>query len=147
MEVAVVGRGIFDGEQAVVFAYLGFYTVVGIDPMQGSFHLAVGSCHAAFALGVVLGFNLNDISILILLAADTLDDISVLQAHFFSGSHAEELLGSVFHEVGSFNPEITRERDDVCSGCLILGIVDGLELLGLFFGIVGNDELHGVEYG
>ena len=33
----------------------------------------------------------------------------------------------------------------MCAGLLVLGIVDSLHLLALSFGIVGDDQLHGVK--
>ena len=114
--------------------------------MQGALHLTVGAGHAALALGIVFGLNLNDAAVGVFLTAEAFDDVGILQSHFLSGRHSEEFLRCVFHEVGALNPEVARERDGVASCGLILGVVDGVELLGLALGVVGDDELHGVEH-
>ena len=145
--------GVLACPQATVVAHLAGDAVCLAYPVQGlALDLAVGSGHAATALGVVGGVYACDVALGILLYAlggvfVALDDVGVLQAHLLAGTKAHELLATVLHEVLALDVEFTREADDVCAGVLVLGVVDGLHLLHLSFGIVVDDEAHGVYHG
>ena len=146
MEVALVGRGILDKEEAVVLAHLSLDAMLAAHPVERTFHLAVGTLHAAAARGIVFGMNLNDLAISILRATGALHDVGILQTHLLARRHAEELLRRILHEVGTLNPKLTAEGNLVGSVGFVLRIVHSLHLLGLTLGIVGDDELHGVEH-
>ena len=157
---AVLLLVLFDGiarvlacPQAVVVAHLAGYAVCLAHPMQGlALYLAVGAWHAATAVGVVGGMYAGDVALGILLYAlcgilVALYDVGVLQAHLLAGAQSHELLAAVLHEVLALYVEFAREADDVCAGVLVLGVIDGLHLLHLSFGIVVDDEAHGVNHG
>ena len=115
--------------------------------MKGlSLDFSVCSGHSALAFGIVCAVNFHDVAFVVLLQAGAFDDVGVLQAHFLSGSQTHEFLFCHFHEVIAFNPDFAAEGDFVCAVGLVFGIVYGGHLLGLSFGIVGDDNLHRIQY-
>ena len=121
--------------------------MLAADPMQGlALYLAVGAGQSAARLGVVGALDLRDAAVGILRASGTHYYICVLQAHFLAGSQTHEFLLSLFLEVVALNPNLAAEGNLMGSVGLVLGIVDRGEQLGLAFGIVRDDDLHGVEH-
>ena len=120
--------------------------MVGRNPVQGSLHLAVGTFHSALADRIVFCLNLDDVSFCILGASGTLHNIGIFQTNLLAGSHAEELLWSIFHEVATLYPQILAEGNGVCTVSLVLRIVDSFHFLALSLRIVGDNEFHRVEY-
>lgn len=97
--------------QAAVVAYFARYAVGTAYPMQClALDAAVGSRHAAAAVGVVCGMDACDVAILILLDAlggvfITFDDICVLQAYLLAGAQSQEFLSAILHEVLALDVE------------------------------------------
>ena len=83
------------------------------------------------------------------------DNVGILQTHLLARTKAQELLATVLHKVFSLNKEFAGEADSVCvvfENRLSLfvadfWIIDGLHFLYLSFGIVVDDEFHGIDNG
>ena len=77
-----------------------------------------------------------------------LDYISIFQTHFTVGLQAEELLGSIFHEIGAFDVEFACERDlagrSFRLGGNSCGVEGAVEPFHLPFRVVGDGKLDGV---
>ena len=150
-EVALVGAGILDGEEAVVETNLGLDGVLTVDPMQRlTLDFAVSTGHSATRLGVVGGIDGSDVSLSILVAGVlfvALDDVGVLQTHLLARSQTLELLFSHLHEVAALYPELAAEGDGMRAVGLVFRVVDGLHLFRLTLGIVGEHQFDGVEHG
>ena len=114
--------------------------------MERAFHLTVSSLHARLRVGIVLCVDFLDCAVFCFLATRALHDVSILEAHFLTRHHTEELLWSVFHEVFTLHPKFAAESHCVCAVCFILRIVDCCHFLRLTFRIVRDDKLHRMEH-
>ena len=129
-----------EGEEAVVVADLEFLRVRNGNPVDRPLD---GAPFAGYRMrGRIVGaLQLNDLAISIFDYLIALDDIGVLEADLTVRLEAEELLGSVFHEVGPVDVEFTGERD-AAGGTLRLGRVQrAVEPFDLAFRIVGEGDL------
>ena len=147
MEVALIGGWILHAEESVILSDLSLDTMVSAHPVKRALDLAVGTRHTALAVGIIRALDLDDVAVSVFLASGAHHDVGILQSHLFARCHAEELLRCLLHEVSTLDPQVAGEGDGVCAGLLVLGIVDSLHLLALSFGIVGDDQLHGIEDG
>ncbi len=85
--------------------------------------------------------------LLVLDHAGALDEIGVAQAHFAAGREAEEFLGRIFAEILLLDVEHLGEGHFARAGGGVFGIVDGVHLFGLVFGIVVDDHLERAQDG
>ena len=120
-------------------------------PVQGlTLDLAVRARQSATRLRIVCAVNGSYIAVLVLITGMllvTLDDVGVLQAHLLAGSKTHKLLLCLLHEVIALNPDLTAKLNGMCTIGLVLGIVDGCQLLRLSLRIVGDDHLHRIQNG
>ena len=116
-------------------------------PVQGTFYFTVSVRHTATGIRIVFAIYLGNLTVLVFLAARTFYDIGVLQTNFLSRCHPEIFLGSVFHEVLTFHPQLTAELDRMAAGFRIFRVVDGFQLLDLSFRIVGDNQFHRIDHG
>ena len=85
------------------------------------------------------------------MTVDSVDYFTNDQAVFFrtegeiAGVKALVLFDGFFHKVLSLDPALAREGDGSCAVLGAVWIVFDLKLLGLALGIVGDDELYGVN--
>ena len=75
------------------------------------------------------------------------DDVAILQAYLLARSQTHVFLLGNLHEVVALDPQVSAEGDCVCAVSLVLGIVYCSHFLCLVFRIVGDNQLHGVQYG
>ena len=120
--------------------------MVGAYPVQCALHLAVGTIHAALAVGVIFCLDFGDVAVLVFGASRAFHDVGIFQAHLFSGSHAEEFLRCILHKVVTLNPEISAEGDGVCAVSLVFRVVHRFHLFGHALRIVGNHQFHRVHH-
>ena len=114
--------------------------------MQRTFHFAVGSIHSALAIGIIFRLNFDDVTLCIFCTAVTFHDIRAFQAYLLTRRHTEKLLRSILHKVFFLYPKITRKGNRVRTIRLVFRIVDAAHLFCLTFGIVGNNQFHGINH-
>jgi len=140
-----VGVG-FRGEHLFVQAHFRGHGVTGADPVDSALDLAAVGAGAAAGGGVVGAVQLDDVAVLVLddfLAGDV---VGVAQAHFHAGSEAEVLLGRIFAEVVTVDPQFAAEGHLAAAEGLVFGMQGLFEFFHLVFGVVGDDYLDGVEH-
>ena len=145
-EIALFGRGVLAGKEPVVQTNLGIDGTVALHPVDSRFGLAVSALGSGFAVQVHVGINSGDITLRVLVATGSANDIGILQAHLApAGAQAEEILGSVLHEVGALYPQFLAERHLARTQCLDSIDVLCHNRLGAF--VVVQDKTDGVEDG
>ena len=137
---------VLDGEESVVEAYLGLECMRGRHPMDGALDATVTFGHTGLCLRIIFGIDLRHLARFVLLATGAADDVGAAQTHLLTGREAIVILRSLLHEVLALDIEFAGEGDRVCAFGEVLRVVDGLHHLDLPLGIVGDDELHGVEH-
>ena len=113
-------------------------------------NLAVCTRHATTGLWVVGGIDSGDVAFCILVTGVflvALDDIGVLQSYLLARCQALELFLGHFLEVAALNPQLATKGNSMRAVSLVLRVVDSLHILILSFGIVGDDQLDGIEHG
>ena len=148
-EILLVAFGVvrFIGlKQVVVDPRFDVDSVFGVDPVEGALHLAacIGAA-AALAFRVVRAVQLDDVAGFVLDDVFTLDDIAVFQADFLARSQAEELLNRFFHEVVLFDVDGLAEGNLTGAHGFVFLIVFRRYRFRLAVGIVGNDDLQGID--
>ena len=100
----------------------------------------------AASIGIICTVDFGNIAFGILYHILTLYYISALQTHLATGSQTEELLWRILHKVVAFYVYLPRERHLVCACGAVLRIVFHLYSLSLTFGIVGDNDFHGIHH-
>ena len=115
--------------------------------MERTFDLAHTARHTALGFGVVFAIDFNDVTVFVLLTAGTLDDVCTLETHFFVGRKAEIFLGRILHKVVALDIDFAAERHFVGTTIRVFRIVLHFDIFDSVFGIVGDNDFHGVEHG
>ena len=121
--------------------------MVGRYPVEGTFHLSVGTFHAALTIRIIFCLYLDDIAILIFRATSAHHDIGIFQTNLFAWSHTEEFLWSILHEVITLNPKILAEGNGMCAISFVFRIVYGYHLFRHILRIIGDHQFYRVHHG
>src|SRR5579884_276973 len=114
----------------------------GRNPVDGRLHLAIVRRVAALGRRVVGAVQRENLAGFFVLGdADALDEIGVAQPYFPAGSQAKVIFRRIFTEILLLDIQLFRERNFARSGAGVFGIVDGVELLDLAFGIIVDNHL------
>ena len=115
--------------------------------MNGGLHLTpIGSVSAARGR-IVSAVDFDHFAGLILHYVGAGHEITVAQAHFASGRQPIKLFGRILAKVVLLDVEHTRKRHFTRAGARVLGIVDGVHLLDIVFGIVVDHNLQRPQHG
>ena len=110
-EIAFFCRGVLYGEEAVVKACLCIDSGLTFYPIDGCFGLSITTFRTGLGGKIHGGMYGSDASVSILLTAGSLDDISVLLAHFATHwAEAEEVLITLLLKVCTFYPKLVGKR-------------------------------------
>lgn len=144
--IRAVGRRV--AEQLAVNAHLGIERGRGIDPVdRRTLDLAAVGGIAARGVRVVLGVDLDDVAVFVLLAARAGDEVCALETALRAVRRQTLVLGHRdFHEIVGLDPALAGEGDLVRAGRRIGRVVLDRDGLALALGIVRDDELHRVQH-
>src|SRR5947207_558259 len=78
--------------------------------------------------------------------AVTLEEVCPAQTHFLARREAKVALGRILVEIGALDVKLAAKRNLARTGGGVLGIVDGVQLLRLPFGIILDHDLDGPEH-
>src|SRR5262249_26706214 len=120
--------------------------VSGGDPVNGALDGAATAV-ATDRGGIVGAAHLRHLTVATHREVGALDDVGGTQTNLGAGRQPEILLWGAVAEVVALDPQLAAERDLSRAGGGVFGIVDGIQLLDLALGVVGNDELEGAEDG
>ena len=110
------------------------------NPVDGALHAP--PFPGSGAGGRIIGaFQLGYLTLRVFNNFVTLDDIGVFKTYFAVRLEAEELLGSVFHEVGALDVELSAEGDLAARSLGLSRVERTVKPFHLPFGPVGDGEL------
>ena len=133
-------------EEAVVEADLDVTGVLFRNPMDGALDLAAVRGVAAAGGGIVGAGDFGDVASGVLLAAGTGHEVTPAEADLLAGREAEIFLLRDLHEVGALDEQRLGEGHLAGAGGGVLGVIDGVELVDLAFGVVLDDEADRVQH-
>src|SRR5207248_9021318 len=103
-------------------------------PMNRSFHLAIGSRTARFALEIDAAAQFRHLTRFIFYNLVALDNVGVFESHFSSGFHRKGFGVRGSHEMCLVEETLTAERHLTASRCRTVGIITACGCVDLIFG-------------
>src|SRR5262249_3447659 len=139
--------GVFLVEEVVVQPHLGVDRVGGGDPVDGALDLAAVGAVAASGGGVVGAGDFGHLAGVVLHHAGALDAVRVAEGGPLPGEQPKILGPRDFAKIVLLDVQHPPERQLARAGGGVFGVVDGVEFLGLAFGVVGDDDLQRMQDG